>query len=980
MPAGRFVGVRPRAGADAGRAETVPLRVTGPRLLVTADTAPGGSVSVTVQGSGIKCAVAGRNCTELALPDCDLAEVVGKEVTLGLTVSHGAALYSFAFGGGPTQRLKSDDRGARARAPTVLLLLMMMVMSGEHYAAAYPKGLFVQLESLEYPDTEVQHWFQTICDSHTVNSSTMYINDLVIQAIGRNGVPSSKQLALVQPYFHCFRTVFFGTAGLAPQPGDNYCEGIANNASRRAAIVSDAVQGAMWVTQHIAESQDYEFGWYISHEAWIDYFGQGCDDGQGGASASALATGYAEMLGSITREMSALRSGEIMWSPSVREHHGYTGQWGAFEDGWSRFFQRVPLLSRLIIQDAIGKASTLSPNPLRQPASYANYSVKYGVTCEDVAPYVHHLQAAATAAAANDVQVGVNMELFIRTGAKRGNVPGDPYEIERREECYRQRGVPVGPCFEVRFWWRSLYEQVKYNNATTAPDQRMTFKSDDGTVLIGAHYFGGWFLPPAPQHPAGRLLLPLNGFSPTGKPASNFFPFFPDRTPLLGNLSSIESTITAEVAAADTALDYFDVLFYDAGWDCGVGQGRDANLRWCLNSALAFALNTTKVWAGVQRMRFMLTYSNDIDRDTNDNLKAAFVGPAGEQRWRSLVDTWTTAMTHPRYLTINGRPVWKILAPAVFILQCGGSVAVARQRLAELRAAAIARGLKPPLLGGSDQSPMIPSGAALRPAHTPLPHPDGYMRYAKTSVNCSRPTSSNGCTIRTVSASSVQDCQRQCNLTNGCAGIVIADAAAAGNDNVSSKSCQLKSDTAPGINDPTHDTYVRVAETLQLDFTGTYNSARPLCPAAPGLSCKRYVNSWWPNATKTGAQVFPYSECGNFQGVSRGNHSNDRVPYLPNAIAGFDPRPWQEHDPAFSDPTPAEWEAVLRQIRGQCLDASNHFGFPDASAPTGIRPAFTICAILSTEPRHLTHLSRHCLSDFARVVQMLGMSLAKAGL
>ena len=44
MPVGRFVGVRPRAGADAGRAETVPLRVTGPRLLVTADTAPSGSV------------------------------------------------------------------------------------------------------------------------------------------------------------------------------------------------------------------------------------------------------------------------------------------------------------------------------------------------------------------------------------------------------------------------------------------------------------------------------------------------------------------------------------------------------------------------------------------------------------------------------------------------------------------------------------------------------------------------------------------------------------------------------------------------------------------------------------------------------------------------------------------------------------------------------------------------------------------------
>jgi hypothetical protein len=249
--------------------------------------------------------------------------------------------------------------------------------------------------------------------------------------------------------------------------------------------------------------------------------------------------------------------------------------------------------------------------------------------------------------------------------------------------------------------------------------------------------------------------------------------------------------------------------------------------------------------------------------------------------------------------------VWKILVPAVFILQCGGSVTVARQRLAELRAAAIARGLKPPLLGGGNQNPMIPSGAALRPARTPLPHPNGYMRYAKTSVNCT--VSGDDCTIQTVLVSSVQDCQEECNVTNGCAGIVITDAAVsvAGPDHdtknitSSSKTCQLKSDTAPGINNPTHDTYVRVAPTLDFDFTGTYNSAPPLCPAAPGLSCARYENSWWPNATKTGAKVFPYAECAHFQGAARGNHSSDRVPWLPNIIAGFDPRPWQEHDPSF---------------------------------------------------------------------------------
>lgn len=356
-------------------------------------------------------------------------------------------------------------RAGRSAAVSLLGILLLAAASVEK-VVAYPKGLFVQLESLEYPDEEVQRWFQAICDSHTVNSSTVFINDLVIQSIGHGGTPNSKQLALVEPYFHCFRTVFFGTAGLAPQLGDSYCEGVANNASHRAAIVNDAVLGARWVNQNIPKSNRYGFGWYISHEAWIDYWGTGCNDGQGGASAAAVAAGYAEMLRNITQEMNVLRPGHVMWSPSVREQHGYAGQWSAFEDQWRQFFRAVPLLTDLVIQDAIGKASNLQPNPNLGSVGHSNYSVSYGVTCEDVSPYVHHLQAAADG---QNPEVAVNMELFIRTGSKRGNVPGDPFEIERREQCYIMHDVAIGPCFEVRFWYRSLYEQVKYANAKSQP-------------------------------------------------------------------------------------------------------------------------------------------------------------------------------------------------------------------------------------------------------------------------------------------------------------------------------------------------------------------------------------------------------------------------------------------------------------------------------------------------------------------------------
>jgi hypothetical protein len=33
---------------------------------------------------------------------------------------------------------------------------------------------------------------------------------------------------------------------------------------------------------------------------------------------------------------------------------------------------------------------------------------------------------------------------------------------------------------------------------------------------------------------------------------------------------------------------------------------------------------------------------------------------------------------------------------------------------------------------------------------------------------------------------------------------------------------------------------------------------------------------------------------------------------------------------------------LLAQVKAQCLNESNHFGFPDPTAPGGVRPAFNI--------------------------------------
>lgn len=129
--------------------------------------------------------------------------------------------------------------------------------------------------------------------------------------------------------------------------------------------------------------------------------------------------------------------------------------------------------------------------------------------------------------------------------------------------------------------------------------------------------------------------------------------------------------------------------------------------------------------------------------------------------------------------------------------------------------------------------------------------------------------------------------------------------------------------------------------------------------------CPQYVDSWWPNRTKDGAIVFPYSQVLAYQAQARGNHSNDAgaqpslammlprvpsqaraaVPYVPIVIAGFDPRPWEEPAPSFAHPSQDEWRQALSQARDFVEEEDNRkFGFPDATSATGVQPAVIIYA------------------------------------
>ena len=95
--------LRPTQGSD-GNGETVELDVQGPKLLLTADSAPSGSVSVAVRavtGSDIwSCdPISNMNVTDYTLTGCNFESHIGNKVVIAFSITGGASVYTFAWAG-----------------------------------------------------------------------------------------------------------------------------------------------------------------------------------------------------------------------------------------------------------------------------------------------------------------------------------------------------------------------------------------------------------------------------------------------------------------------------------------------------------------------------------------------------------------------------------------------------------------------------------------------------------------------------------------------------------------------------------------------------------------------------------------------------------------------------------------------------------------------------------------------------------------
>ncbi len=130
-----------------------------------------------------------------------------------------------------------------------------------------------------------------------------------------------------------------------------------------------------------------------------------------------------------------------------------------------------------------------------------------------------------------------------------------------------------------------------HSSSSTATHTTIPIKSND--ILVGAHYFSGWSRNCNTTSPPPHCYSHFQGFTPTGERTNDWFPAYPERTPLLGMLTTDETTVAREVHEADKALDFFDMLYYDGGYKCGTNPTDPNGLSYCLDSALAFMV---RVW------------------------------------------------------------------------------------------------------------------------------------------------------------------------------------------------------------------------------------------------------------------------------------------------------------------------------------------------------------------------------------------------
>lgn len=185
------------------------------------------------------------------------------------------------------------------------------------------------------------------------------------------------------------------------------------------------------------------------------------------------------------------------------------------------------------------------------------------------------------------------------------------------------------------------------------------------TILVGIEYFSGWWKP-----------LPNKWQDASGK---DWRSRFPERVPLLGEYNEQE-TMNKEITEASTyGVDFFSMLWYYNKAD----KEQEPNSRF-LESGITTFIHSPEA----SKMRFMIEFCNHPPYEVKT-----------DQEWEECIAKWMPYLSHPSYLRINGKLVFKVHGGQFFLAQNQNDKNRCKERLEILRRAVREKGLGEMMIG-----------------------------------------------------------------------------------------------------------------------------------------------------------------------------------------------------------------------------------------------------------------------------------------
>lgn len=311
-----------------------------------------------------------------------------------------------------------------------------------------PQSLILQVSSLAPTTTPAQLkvWLETIRTKHRDTSKPAYIDSIVIQDIaGQDGKLLTDYLDVLSPYLPgsatpAFSKAYLGTVDLTwTGAGSKYIEGIEDTTFRDKNISLSRTAAQDFKTRYPNISAD----WYITYEANLAGFWD-----------TKIETAYVTYLNGLSASLSTVAPNKVfMWSPAF---------WTPLrnEPSWA-----LPDL-KTNLNDLFTK---LSPSPILNLQDFVGQSNGES-TKEDAVAWVTYLKTNLTT---QPRSIQMNVEQFKQSAGGAMSV-GDSAELSQRENYYVAQGVPLGASWEMRYWYKRLYETTPTPTPSTMPSLTIT--------------------------------------------------------------------------------------------------------------------------------------------------------------------------------------------------------------------------------------------------------------------------------------------------------------------------------------------------------------------------------------------------------------------------------------------------------------------------------------------------------------------------